>query len=288
MFHIPAREQVITPDPPDETVGNVLAVDHARILSLDSGNPFTGGCGQRHYLLVAVDRGSLTFTALNCYRLLEEGQALVSSNLSTYTLNAITSCICMLMELGGELPNRLLGDRLTDGLGLFPSGAPSIREALYTLAVLNEEHTPVSGDTASSYAYSMLVKLRSAHVSRQYDFPALVEAALAIIQREFPYLAGLDELACRLQVSKSHLARSFSLKTGISPGKYIVRVRIEHAKLLLQEPDVTVTYVAMASGFSNANYFSKVFRRETGMSPTEYVQSYPSRNVPHTRRPFIL
>ena len=71
---------------------------------------------------------------------------------------------------------------------------------------------------------------------------------------------------------------------GVSPGKYITRVRIEYAKLLLRAPDTTIGYVAEASGFANANYFAKVFRRETGLSPSEYLESAPSHSgasIPH-------
>ena len=111
-----------------------------------------------------------------------------------------------------------------------------------------------------------------------------MEAALSIIQEEFPFLEGVEELAERLEVSPAHLSRVFSRKTGISPGKYITRVRIEYAKLLLRDPDTTITYVAEASGFANANYFAKVFRRETGLSPSEYLEGAPGGpvgKIPH-------
>ena len=107
---------------------------------------------------------------------------------------------------------------------------------------------------------------------------------MAIIQEEFPFLEGVDELAERLEVSAAHLGRVFTKKIGISPGKYITRVRVEYAKLLLRDPDTTITYVAEASGFANANYFAKVFRRETGLSHSEYLASTPRRpiqNIPH-------
>ena len=98
---------------------------------------------------------------------------------------------------------------------------------------------------------------------------------MGIIQEEFPFLEGLDELAERLEVSKAHLIRTFTKKTGISPGRYITHMRVEYAKLLLRSEDASITYVAEASGFANANYFAKVFRRETGMSPSEYLESAP-------------
>ena len=101
---------------------------------------------------------------------------------------------------------------------------------------------------------------------------------------DFPYLEGLDDLASRLEISKAHLIRTFTRETGISPAKYITRVRVEYAKLLLQDEDTSIIYVAEASGFANANYFAKVFRRETGMSPSEYLESLPQRTGHRERR----
>ena len=111
-----------------------------------------------------------------------------------------------------------------------------------------------------------------------------MEGAIAIIQEDFPYLEGLDDLAGRLEISKAHLIRTFTRETGISPAKYITRVRVEYAKLLLQDEDTSIIYVAEASGFANANYFAKVFRRETGMSPSEYLESLPQRTGHRERR----
>ena len=152
--------------------------------------------------------------------------------------------------------------------------AAAVREAVLSLAVLEDEQGLISGGTASALAYTMLLKLRALPQSpaREVGSP-LVEAAVGMIQDEFPFLEGVDELAERLEVSAAHLTRVFSKKVGISPGKYITRVRIEYAKLLLQDPDATIAYVAEASGFANANYFAKVFRKETGMSPSEYLES---------------
>ncbi len=97
-------------------------------------------------------------------------------------------------------------------------------------------------------------------------------------------MEGLDDLAERLEVSKPHLIRTFTREVGVSPGKYITRARIEYAKLLLSEPDMSIAFAAEATGFAGANYFAKVFRRETGLSPTEFQQSVPQAR----RRPAIL
>ena len=131
-------------------------------------------------------------------------------------------------------------------------------------------------------AYHLLLHLRGQAGQKEgaeKRVSLLVESAIGIIQEDFPYLEGLDELAERLEVSKAHLIRQFTKAVGISPGKYITRVKVDYAKLLLQGEEPSISYVAEASGFANSNYFAKVFRRETGMTPTEYIESSPRQTA---------
>jgi AraC-like DNA-binding protein len=232
-----------------------------------------------------------------------------------YTIRAITDCQCILIHLTGTLLKQLLLEddgavpllsgkpgeaalndpdlsdepQLDRTLGrVIPAGAPAVRELLCTLGILQERHDPVDAGTASSHAYEMLLKLRTFRIERREVSSPLVEAAVSIIQAEFPFLDGIDELAERLEVSKAHLSRCFSQKVGVSPAKYITRVRIAYAKLLLQDESLTISNVAEASGFACANYFAKVFRRETGMSPSQYLESVPKEPQKHVHYPIDL
>lgn len=63
---------------------------------------------------------------------------------------------------------------------------------------------------------------------------------------------------------------AFTEETGRSPGRFLQNTRIENAKLLLQNREYSMEIIANMVGYSNANYFCKVFRRETGESPGEY------------------
>jgi len=104
--------------------------------------------------------------------------------------------------------------------------------------------------------------------------PPLVQDALALMDAEYAYLYGIEELADRLEVSKHHLIRVFSASMGISPGNYLIGVRISHAKLLLRScEDTPIEIIAGACGYSCGNYFSKVFKKHTGLTPTQYMQS---------------
>lgn len=270
----------VRPAAPDSVVQGLLALPMARALPLSTGDRLTGYGRTGDYILAAAVRGNLTVSAYNRYALLDGGQAFLMESPGNYVLQAVSDGVYLQVCLQGELVPRLLGSRTTEGSALFPAGAAAVREAVLSLAVLEEEQGPPAGDAASALAYAMLLKLRALPAAAQRDFGSpLVEAAVSIIQEEFPFLEGVEELAERLEVSAAHLGRVFTKKTGISPGKYITRVRIEYAKLLLRDPDTTISYVAEASGFANANYFAKAFRRETGLSPSEYLESTPARPV---------
>ncbi|MEY8386532.1 helix-turn-helix transcriptional regulator [Oscillospiraceae bacterium 38-13] len=279
------EKREILPAAPDARVQSLLTLSILRLLPLSAGDRLTGYGQTGDDILCATVRGNLTISAYDHYVLLEAGQAYLLQHPGEYALQAVSDGQYILLQLQGELTSRLLADRLTKGSVLFPAGAAAVWEAASSLAALEEETGEVPGAEASSQAYAMLMKLRSAPGCRRPSPGSpLVEAAVAIIQEEFPFLEGVDDLAERLEVSSAHLGRVFTKKTGVSPGKYITRVRIEFAKQLLCHPDTTISYVAEASGFANANYFAKVFRRETGLSPSEYLQNVSSHsvgNIPH-------
>ena len=294
MISDPAKAREIRPAPANPVLDGLLTLTSARVLPLPSGGSYSGYAGDLSCFLVAAVQGTVTACAYAQSDVLSPGQALAFWQCGEFTVQSVGDSGCMLVQLQGELPGRLLAPRLTDGAALFPRGGGAVREAVLALAVLDQEHARVSGTSASAHAYTMLANLISgpaAPSAAGADGPlsTLVEAAVGIIQEEFPFLEGLDELADRLEVSKAHLIRTFKKKTGISPGRYITHLRVEYAKLLLQGEDVSITYVAEASGFASANYFAKVFRRETGMSPGEYMETVPRQEQKRpTRRDAFL
>ncbi len=95
------------------------------------------------------------------------------------------------------------------------------------------------------------------------------QAAL-LMEREFATLSGIDEVAKRLQLSPEHLSRSFRSEWGMSPIHYLNQLRIQSAMNDLLGGADTIEAIAIQNGFANGNYFSKVFRRYTGMTPGEY------------------
>lgn len=80
-------------------------------------------------------------------------------------------------------------------------------------------------------------------------------------------LTGLAEVS---GCSVSQLIRDFKRSYGATPASYILHLRLEHAIQLLKDKNLTVTEAAYASGFSDSNYFSRLFRQKTGLTPGQY------------------
>ena len=74
-------------------------------------------------------------------------------------------------------------------------------------------------------------------------------------------------------MTQSTLYRKLKSLTGMSPNEFIRDVRIKKACMLLQRPDLQVSNVAYMVGFTDPKYFSLIFKKEKGMSPTKYIES---------------
>ena len=83
----------------------------------------------------------------------------------------------------------------------------------------------------------------------------------------------LDSLSRALHLSKSTVIRTFKAAYGQTPYDYLLSLKMEAAKLLLRDTDMTVAETAVRLAFSDAHYFSNLFFERTGVRPREYRQS---------------
>jgi transcriptional regulator GlxA family with amidase domain len=80
----------------------------------------------------------------------------------------------------------------------------------------------------------------------------------------------LDELAASLAVSERTLNRRFKQATGLAPLAYLQNLRIEVAKQLLESRPIALDTVSQRVGYSDISTFRQLFKRKTGLSPSEY------------------
>jgi AraC family transcriptional regulator len=81
---------------------------------------------------------------------------------------------------------------------------------------------------------------------------------------------NLDRLAAQAGLSKFYFNRLFKSAVGISPSHYHINLRMDEARRLLRETKRSVVDVALDVGYANPSHFAQLFRRETGLSPSDY------------------
>jgi len=83
---------------------------------------------------------------------------------------------------------------------------------------------------------------------------------------------NVDTMTKEVGISRAQLHRKMKEMTGLPVSEFIRNIRLEQAVRLLEEQKINVTQVAYAVGFSNLAHFSTVFRKQFGISPTEYME----------------
>jgi AraC-like DNA-binding protein len=97
--------------------------------------------------------------------------------------------------------------------------------------------------------------------------------ARALIDLRYAEPLKISDLAASSFLSVGRFAEVFRAEIGCSPREYLGQVRIQAAKGLLLETDLTVAEIAARTGFQDPAYFTRFFRQQLGLSPSEFRQS---------------
>lgn len=86
---------------------------------------------------------------------------------------------------------------------------------------------------------------------------------------------SLEDIAGRIALSKSHFSRVFKKETGYTLQDYIIKVRIDRAKLLLLRGNTKITEIAHTCGFSSSSHFTSAFVKHVGIQPSVFRRKGP-------------
>lgn len=109
-------------------------------------------------------------------------------------------------------------------------------------------------------------------MSEGKKYSVLINTALRTVENDYMYMFSTQDLADHLGISKHHLIREFNKHLSITPNKYLTKYKLEKSKALLTS-GLSIDTVAIASGFSCGNYYSKLFKKEFSITPSEYVNN---------------
>jgi AraC family transcriptional regulator len=110
------------------------------------------------------------------------------------------------------------------------------------------------------------IRVNAEKITERADIDYVVE----YINDNYAYPFSLEELADKIALSKSHFSRVFKKETGYTLQDYIVKVRLDRAKLLLYRGSQSITEIAHACGFSSSAHFSSAFGKHVGVKPSVY------------------
>ncbi len=136
---------------------------------------------------------------------------------------------------------------------------------------------------ASSFAYSFLMELQRSilNIKTNDEWPNSISSAITFIKNNYTAPITLDDIVDASGLSKYHFTRMFHKSINSTPIQYLTTIRINKSIDLLKDKKLTIDEVALKVGFSNGNYFGKVFRSALGISPGEYRNSKSFITVDH-------
>lgn len=99
---------------------------------------------------------------------------------------------------------------------------------------------------------------------------AMVAKAIQLLKENYQKDIRLDEVASLLFLTPSYLSSIFKQETGSSFIHYLTCIRIKKAKHLLEQSTMKITMIGKYVGIENNSYFNKVFKKEVGLTPSDY------------------
>ncbi|MGG1876165.1 response regulator [Paenibacillus cisolokensis] len=112
--------------------------------------------------------------------------------------------------------------------------------------------------------------LAAALQSRKHEGQDLIHDITQFIEQNYQNEVSLYDIANRFHVSREYISRKFKQRHQINIPECINRIRISKAKILLQNPGLKMAAISEMVGFKNEKYFSLVFKKQEGISPTEF------------------
>ncbi len=140
--------------------------------------------------------------------------------------------------------------------------------------------TPALINAKTYELLTMLGELELSSKPRNYAYRK-IEPALQRIDREKIGAVTVAELARICSMSQSSFRKLFLQEMNMPPSRYMQERKFNRAVSLLQNSELSILEIAMESGFQDMFYFSRFFRKMTGMSPTQWRDSRSRNEIPH-------
>lgn len=173
--------------------------------------------------------------------------------------------------------------QLTHGLAVptqtvLPAVHPNVRALIDVVSTLQND-APTSRLKACLLVTTVLLDLLGRSNQGEQTSPVdqrnriKLERVAQYVKSNLDQPMGVEELAEVADLSPSHLNRLMRSWIGKTPYEYISEARIDYARELLGNADLTIKEIAVQTGFRSSHHFSRIFRRIDGLAPTQYRET---------------
>jgi len=139
------------------------------------------------------------------------------------------------------------------------------------LQTLEPDFSPERCQKTADIVESYILHLLSAYAGSEFAaFDPLLENIKSHLAENMRFGFSMQELAEVFNYNEKYIGRYFKSKTGMTVREYCNQMKIDRAKKLLRDTDLSIATVATRIGYNNVTYFNRVFHLETGMSPKEF------------------
>lgn len=101
-----------------------------------------------------------------------------------------------------------------------------------------------------------------------------IERIVLYLQMNYQKRITIDTLTREFHINRTTLTQRFSKVTGVSVMAYLINLRVRLAALMLRDTSLPVTEIMTRVGFNDMTYFGRVFRKHTGLTPSNYREKY--------------
>lgn len=136
------------------------------------------------------------------------------------------------------------------------------------------ERADITPGEASAAAYAAMAALHDGvfgvRAAPEESLPSALARVVAHVEANLGLPLQVERLAKIAEMSRGHFVRQFSAEVGIAPSDFVLQRRLERIERLLLATDMSVVAIARATGFADANYLAKAFRRKRGVAPLQF------------------
>jgi len=168
--------------------------------------------------------------------------------------------------------SKLLIDRILNVERIHFKGSVEMKKLLTDIFYwFNKKSDPLSKVEITNHLLRFLLQVIqcSENIDKNY-ISNDIEYCKKYIEENVFQKIYISDLAARINLSESRFKHKFKEELGTPPNEYVLKVKIEKAKNLLSSKEVSISDIAYDLGFSSSSYFSTVFKKFQGISPTEF------------------